>query len=163
MHAKASETTPGAIAPIELDTLVPCGPDAAFDYFTRDVARWWPLSMYSCALARAADVAFDGRVGGHLTETDVDGKRYVWGTVLAWEPGRRIAFTWHPTRPPDDALKVEVTFQTAGEATRVRLVHGGWDRLGAGAAAMREGYASGWPNVLGRLYKGYCERAEASA
>jgi len=68
--------------PIELDTLMPCDPANAFDYFTRDIGRWWPLSRYSCAGERAAGVAFESAMGGTLIETDVDGNRHVWGTVL---------------------------------------------------------------------------------
>jgi uncharacterized protein YndB with AHSA1/START domain len=108
-------------------------------------------------------VSFDGRVHGHLTETDVDGGQHVWGTILVWEPGRKVSFTWHPGKPPDDALMVAITFVAAGAATRVRLVHSGWERLGASAAEARESYASGWPTVLGRLYKGYCDGAAAHA
>lgn len=148
-----------ALPPIELDAMVPCSPLAAFEYFTRDIGHWWPLSKYSCSEARAAGVAFEGRVGGRLIETDVDGKQYVWGTVRAWEPGEALAFTWHPGKANDAALEVSITFSEAGAMTRVRLVHSGWERLGDAAAKTREAYAGGWPTVLGRLYKGYCEEA----
>jgi len=156
VHARQSENV---VAPIEIDTLVPCAPEAAFAYFTRDIGRWWPLARYSCSEARAAGVALDGRIGGKLVERDLDGREYVWGTVLAWEPGRRVVLTWHPGKPPDEALTLTVTFDAAGTSTRVRLVHSGWERLGANAADARQSYASGWPTVLGKLYKAYCEGA----
>ena len=149
------------VPPIELETLVPCAPEAAFDYFTRDIGRWWPLAKYLCSEARAAGVSFDGRVGGKLTEVDVDGKEYVWGTVLAWEPGSKVSFTWHPGKSPDTPLTVAITFDAAGDSTRVRLVHSGWERLGTIATEAREGYAKGWPTVLGQLYKAYCGEAGA--
>jgi len=154
VHASRSEH---AVPPIEIDTLVPCAPDAAFDYFTRDIGRWWPLARYSCSQEHAASVQFDD---GKLVETDRDGKRYEWGEVLAWERGRRLALTWHPGTPPEDALIVTVTFDAAGDGTRVKLVHSGWERLGAKAADARASYAGGWPTVLGRLYKDYCEGAK---
>jgi uncharacterized protein YndB with AHSA1/START domain len=167
VHAKeneqANDGTADAPPPIELDTLVACTPDAAFDYFTRDIARWWPRSRYSCSGASAAGVAFEGRQGGKLIETDADGKRYVWGTVSIWEPGKRLALTWHPGKEPDEALAVAITFQEAGAMTRVRLVHSGWERLGPSAAKARESYANGWPTVMGRLFKGYCEQAATDA
>ncbi len=128
---------PGAAAflpPIELDAIVPCTPRTAFLYFTRDIARWWPLSHHSCSGARAAGVAFEEGVGGRLIETDVDGRQYVWGTVQVWEPGRALAFSWHPGKPVAAALTVSLTFQEAGATTRVRLVHSGWERLGESAA-----------------------------
>ena len=162
MHAKVSELVP----PIGIDALVPCGPVAAFDYFTRDIGRWWPLARYSCSMARAANVAIEGRVGGHISETDVDGKRHVWGTVTEWAPGRKVAFTWHPGLPTEVAMVVAITFEAAGESTRVRLVHSGWERLGDDATATRESYAKGWPTVIGQLYKGYCDgerRSEGSS
>jgi uncharacterized protein YndB with AHSA1/START domain len=153
VHASRNEH---ALPPIEIDTLVPCGTHAAFDYFTRDIARWWPLAQYSCSEERAAGVSFDG---GKLVETDRDGKQYVWGTVLAWEPGRCLVMTWHPGTPPEIATTITVTFDAAGTSTRVRLVHSGWERLGDKATDARGSYAGGWPTVLGRLYQGYCEGA----
>ena len=161
-QANGGVSTAPSVPPIELDTMVPCTPRAAFDYFTRDIGRWWPLSRYSCSEARAASVAFDGGAGGRLIETDVDGQKYVWGTVQVWEPGKALAFSWHPGKPEDAALRVSVTFEEAGAMTRVRLVHSGWERLGDAAAKAREAYASGWPTVLGRLYKAHCEQAASN-
>ena len=149
--------------PIELEALVACAPEAAFEYFTRDISRWWPLARYSCSETRAACVAFEERLGGRLIETDIDGKQYVWGTVLAWEPGRKLTFSWHPGKASDNALTVAITFEAAGDSTRVRLVHSGWERLGAGAAETHASYASGWPKVFGELYAGYCNQAAESA
>lgn len=154
MPASPSDTAATVIPPIELDTLVPCSPEAAFDYFTRDIARWWPLSRYSCSGERAAGVRFDD---GKIVETDREGNGYVWGSVLAWEPGRLVAFTWHPGKPPSDALTVTITFAAAGASTRVKLVHSGWERLGEMGREARETYANGWPAVFGELYRNYCE------
>ncbi len=39
-------------------------PTRAFDYFTRDIGRWWPVARYSCSEARAAGVSFERREGG---------------------------------------------------------------------------------------------------
>ena len=112
---------------------------------------------------RAATVAFEGSCGSRLIETDFDGKQYVWGTVRVWEPGKALAFTWHPGKSDDAPLEVSITSAQAGTMTRVRLVHSGWDRLGDAAAKTREAYAGGWPVVFGRLYKGHCEDAAAGA
>jgi len=157
-RGRAAEAA-GVPPPIELDTLVPCSPDAAFAYFTRDIARWWPLSRHSCSLARAAGVAFQEGVGGLLVEKDVDGNEHVWGTVLDWDPGRRVRFTWHPGKDAAAALEVDVTFHPAGAMTRVRLVHSGWGRLGKQAASARANYAGGWPTVLQERFRIHCEHA----
>ena len=145
-----------ALAPIELDVVVPCDARRAFDYFTRDIARWWPLARYSCAEANAATVAFEPREGGRLVETARDGTEHPWGTVTTWEPGRRVEFTWHPGRDVATAQRVEVVFRAAGDGTRVTLTHGGWEALGERAATAREAYRNGWPTVLGRMYRDYC-------
>ena len=151
------------VSPIELDTLVPCTPDAAFNYFTADIGRWWPLSRYSCSADRAVTVSFEGTQHGKLIETDVEGRQYIWGTVLDWERGKKLTFSWHPGGDPDHALTVAITFQAVGAMTRVRLVHDGWERLGASAAQSRQAYANGWPTVLGQLFREYCEHAAKSS
>jgi uncharacterized protein YndB with AHSA1/START domain len=95
-------------------------------------------------------VTFQGRVGGRVFETAPDGTEHLWGTVTEWDPPRRVAFTWHPGRPVDSRQEVEVTFQPAGQGSRVDLVHSGWEHLGEQAVGMRAGYDTGWDFVLGR-------------
>ena len=73
----------------------------------------------------------------------------VWGTVIVWERGSKVSFTWHPGKSPDTPLTVAITFDAAGDSTRVRLVHSGWERLGTIATEAREGYAKGWPSNHG--------------
>ena len=149
----------GALAPIVIDVVVPCDARRAFDYFTRDIARWWPLARYSCAEQDAMTVAFEPCEGGRLVETARDGTEHPWGTVRTWDPGHRVAFSWHPARDPAMAQWVDVAFRDAGDGTRVTLTHGGWDALGDRAAESREAYRNGWPTVLGRLYRDFCAAA----
>jgi len=156
VHANPSETATLAVPHIEIDTLVPCAPDAAFEYFTRDIGRWWPLARYSCGMENSTGVFFED---GKLIETDRSGKRHVWGSVTARKPGRRVALTWHPGLPAETAMNVEVTFDAAGDSTRVKLVHTGFERLGDQGASTRAQYAGGWPAVIGQVYRGYCEKA----
>ena len=132
-----------ALAPLEFELVVPCDPARAFDYFTRDIASWWPLESHSCSEDEAAWIAFEPRAGGGLVETTPGGDAHRWGTVTAWEPGRRVAFTWHPGRDPSTAQAVEVAFRAHPSGTRVTLVHGGWDALGERAASTRTNYAAG--------------------
>ena len=102
------DADPGnALAPMVLETTVPCPPERAFAYFTRDIARWWPLTLYSRGGADAQDVRFEPRVGGGLVETTRDGAAHRWGTVDAWDPGARIAFSWHPGRDDSAAQRVD--------------------------------------------------------
>ena len=145
--------------PIELDVVVPCDPARAFDYFTRDIGRWWPLATHSCAEDNAAGVAFEPRAGGRLVETARDGTEHPWGTVSAWEPGRRIAFSWHPGRDPATAQWIEVAFRANPAGTRVTLLHGGWETLGERAATSREGYTHGWQTVFTQRFGDFCRAA----
>jgi uncharacterized protein YndB with AHSA1/START domain len=154
MNAEAAAAT---LVPIVVDVVVPCAAGRAFDYFTRDIARWWPLATHSCGAAEAADVAFEARVGGRLVERTRDGTRHVWGEVTAWEPGARVAFTWHPGREASAATFVDVRFAASGDGTRVTLTHGGWERRDDGAR-VRENYVGGWRMVIGERYAEYCER-----
>lgn len=156
-------TAAAALAPIEIDLVVPCDPARAFDYFTRDVAQWWPLASHSCAGDDAADVAFEPRAGGALVETAKDGAKHRWGTVTAWEPGRRVAFTWHPGRDPATAQQVDVSFRPNPAGTRVTLVHGGWEALGERAAETRGNYVGGWRIVFDERYGAFCAGAAGRA
>jgi uncharacterized protein YndB with AHSA1/START domain len=152
-----------ALPPIVLEQQLACPPGRAFDYFTRDIARWWPLSVHSCNAEvlddPPVDVAFEPRVGGGLIETTRSGGKHRWGTVTAWEPGVRMAMTWHPGGDPAKATSLDVTFAPNSSGTLVTLTHGGWDATREGAAAIYQSYSGGWVTVFGKLYAGYCENA----
>lgn len=126
-------------------------PPAAFELFTEGIGEWWPLASHSVGRDDATSVACEPRVGGRIIETLGTGEIAVWGTIVAWEPARRVRFTWHPGTPEAEATDVEVSFRpdpgTGG--TVVELVHTGWDRRPDGGAA-RAGYDAGWVLVLGR-------------
>jgi hypothetical protein len=53
---------------------------------------------------------------------------------------------------------VEVSFEPAGTGTAVRIVHSGWERLGAAAEERRERNERGWAGVLER-YRVACSTA----
>lgn len=146
----------GTTAPIVLEVAVDAPPARAFDYFTRDIGRWWPLARFSCGGDDAVDVAFEPQVGGGLLERTRDGALHRWGTVLAWTPGRHLRFSWHPGRDDRAAQWVDVAFRPAGRGSVVTLTHGGFDALGPRAAAVRDDYVNGWPLVFGQRFAGYC-------
>ena len=144
------------IEPVVKRVRVPASPEAAFRRFTGELGRWWPLATHSVGRESAESVVLEGRIGGRIVERTRTGEEHVWGTVTAWSPPVRVAFTWHPGRDPATAQEVEVRFE-AGESgaggepgrTDVTLVHGGWERYGEGAAASRDEYVEGWAYVLG--------------
>lgn len=132
---------------------VKASPEQAFRRFTDELASWWPLQSHSVGEGAAETVVMEGRVGGRIVERIRGGREAVWGTVTAWEPPRRVAFTWHPGAEPATAQDVEVRFTPVGGGTRVELEHRGFERLGRLARRARRGYPLGWAYVLG-LYAG---------
>ncbi len=140
-----TETT--ALAPVVKTVLVAASPDRAFEVFTSRLGDWWPLARYSVDGPKAEGVVMDCREGGEVVETTGDGSREVWGTVVEWAPPDRLALTWHPGQPADEATRVEVAFVAEGTSTRLTLTHTGWEGHGAGAEA-RASYDSGWVAVL---------------
>jgi uncharacterized protein YndB with AHSA1/START domain len=125
--------------------------EPAFQLFTEEIRRWWPLATHSVGGEEAVACYLEGRSGGRFYEVWRDGSQSDWGKVLAWEPSRRVAFTLHPGRTPDFATEVEVTFDEEAGGTRLTLTHCGWERLGEGANAERKIYESGWDSVLRRF------------
>jgi uncharacterized protein YndB with AHSA1/START domain len=144
---------PESLPPIRKSILVDATREAAFSRFTAELASWWPLASHSVGGDSAQTVVMEPRVGGRIVERLVDGTQHVWGTLEAWDPPNRIAFTWHPGRDPSTAQNVEVTFVRWNEKTRVVLTHSGFERLGKLARRARRGYRIGWTYVLG-VYAG---------
>lgn len=142
----ASSSTP--VAPVRRTVLVSWDQATAFAHFTERFAEWWPRSSHSIGGKRVIRIAFDCRVGGQIVEELSDGRRFLWGTLTAWDPPHRVAFTWHPSMAPDKAQDVEVRFTPSGSGTEVVLVSTGWERLGADARKLRRGYDIGWGSVL---------------
>jgi hypothetical protein len=141
------------LPPVRRSVVVPWAPEQAFRRFTIEIASWWPLRSHSVGGDRAETVVFEDRIGGRIYERNRDGQDSTWGTVSAWDPPRRVAFTWHPGRPTDTAQRIEVRFLPEGTGTRLELTHDDWERYGAMAHRVRRGYSVGWAYVL-RLWAG---------
>ena len=126
---------------IERTIRIDAAPEVIFEALTTPelVERWL-----------CHEAAVEPRLGGRIVETAPDGTEHLWGTVTAWEPPDRLAFTWHPGRTADTRQEVEITFLPDGDGARVSLVHSGWERLGERAADVRRNYEGGWGIVLGR-------------
>jgi uncharacterized protein YndB with AHSA1/START domain len=125
--------------------------DVAFRVFTERIGDWWPLPTHGCFGEQAAGLRI---ADGRLVERSVDGAVEIWGEVLAWEPPRRFAVTWHPGRPGGPHSVVEVEFRPDRDGTRVELTHSGWEAYGERAAELRAAYEGpdAWTKVLG-LYR----------
>ena len=98
------------IPPIVKVVTVSAAAPEAFRIFTARFGRWWPLATHSVGRSRSAGVSFGRAVGEPIVEMLEDGSRTEWGTILTWLPPDRVAFTWHPGEPEEQATMVEVTF-----------------------------------------------------
>ena len=151
------------IAPIHATVTVGRTPEEAFRIFTREMGSWWPLHAFSIAedthggSVKAETIVFEEREGGFVIERVSDGSEATWGTVLAWEPPRRLILAWKPNMTDNPPTELEVTFTADGDGTRVDLEHRGWDRLGALAEEARAGYGENWNGVLA-LFAGAVEQ-----
>jgi uncharacterized protein YndB with AHSA1/START domain len=124
--------------------------DRAFHLFTTEIGKWWPLKEgLSLGADRAHEIFLEGHVGGRFFERFTDGAEFEVGVVTAYEPPRRVVFTW---RQPDwnAATEVEVRFAPEADGTRVELEHRGWNALRAELRKTRGGYDGGWDLALSR-------------
>jgi uncharacterized protein YndB with AHSA1/START domain len=115
-------------------------PQRAFAAFVDDIGAWWRPSPLFQITPRPGVLSFEPGEGGRLIETRAGGKAFEIGRILAWEPPRRLIFSWRQANfPPDLQTEVEVVFEPVGEETRVSVEHRGFDRVPAGAA--RHGFS----------------------
>jgi uncharacterized protein YndB with AHSA1/START domain len=154
-----SEVAGFTVPPLEKTVLVRCDPARAFQAFTAEIGQWWPLQMFSVAQGKARNATIEPRQGGRIYETTDDGGTHDWGRVLSWSPPNAFSMSWYPGRPADRHTVVELSFAAEGDATRVRLVHRGWENLGTDGATSRGNYDGGWDKVLGHAFAGYLARA----
>jgi uncharacterized protein YndB with AHSA1/START domain len=137
-----------SLAPLRKVVVVALEQERAFELFTAEIGRWWPLPTHSVGLGDSVSVSLPSEVGGSIVETLRDGSTCVWGTITGWDPPAAISFSWHPGQTESAAGDVAVRFRPAGAGkTEVELTHSGWDRRVDGAAA-RLGYDNGWDAVL---------------
>jgi len=157
------ETTGGSSAMpldiIEKTIVVPLSPKDAFETFTKDLARWWPLQSHSLSAGEKRlpkDVKIEEKKGGQIIETLPDGSTAAWARITEFEPGAHLALDWHVGRDEADATQVSLRFLPHPEGCEVRLTHGGWDALGAEATTTQASYTTGWDAVLGHCFAGAC-------
>ncbi len=146
------------VPPIVKTVTVRAAPERAFAFFAEDFARWWPLGWAHTGPDPAA-CAIEPRVGGRVFERSSDGRETPWGTVLAYDPPHRLAFSWVVQLLPGQEQLVEIRFAPDPGGTRVELTHSGWEKLGEAATALRERYERGWGSILEQHFVEYVNNA----
>jgi uncharacterized protein YndB with AHSA1/START domain len=134
---------------VEKSVTVTVPVERAFEVFTAEIATWWPLQTHAVDTENPETVVMEGRVGGRLFERTSAGQEHVWGTIVAWDPPRRVTYSWHPGRGEETAQEVDVTFTPEGDGTRVVVRHYGWEKLGEPMDETIAGYDEGWDLVIG--------------
>jgi uncharacterized protein YndB with AHSA1/START domain len=148
------------LSPVVKTIIVRRTPADAFHIFTAEISAWWPMKKHTRAKDALGEVTvrvdFEDRVGGRIYETLNTGEQRDWGEVLAFEPGKRVEFSFGMGRARDKAGEVEVQFESVGPgACRVTLTHRHWERFGDEAEAMRRGFANGWDAVFVESFGGF--------
>jgi uncharacterized protein YndB with AHSA1/START domain len=137
--------------------VVPGTPERAFDAFTERLGEFKPPE-HNLLGSPIVSTVLEPRVGGHIIDTGEDGSQCRWARVIAFDPPRRLVFSWDigPTwqlEDPEHASEVELRFVADGpEHTRVELEHRHLDRHGPGWPAVHDGVNGehGWPLYLAR-------------
>lgn len=139
-------------APV-IETIVVDAPiERTFEMFTAGIGSWWPTDHHILQ-AELAEMVFEPRVGGHIIDRGADGSECRWARVLAYEPPRRVVFSWDISlawqieTDPARTSEVEVRFIAEPEdRTRVELEHRGIERHGEGWEQMHAavGSPNGW-------------------
>ncbi len=140
---------------------IAASPARVFEAFTQDIVLWWsPNPLFQLTPRGDGALRFEPGEGGRLVTTLPNGKAFEVGRITAWEPPRRLAFTWRQASFAEGQLThVEVLFEAVGEETRVSVEHRGWDTVPAEHVA-RHGFperiflqrqGEHWRALLGRL------------
>jgi uncharacterized protein YndB with AHSA1/START domain len=127
------------------------------------MSSWWPRTHHIGEAEMVAAIV-EPRIGGRWYEIGDDGKDCQWGVVLAWEPPRHLALSWHldgDFRYDPEALhasRVDVWFHAQDDgSTLVELVHTDLDRHGPTWTRLRDRATRGWSYILST----YVDRMDA--
>ncbi len=154
-----------SLEPIRRSIKVRCSVEEAFQVFTEQMSRWWPLDTHSRVAdeelrgVTAVGVEVEPWAGGQVLERRSDGERLSWGRVLVWDPPARLVISWKPNGNPQPPTELELNFRPEGSGTRVSLEHRGWERLGGNAQKARADYVEGWPKLFDARYGRAADRA----
>ena len=101
-----------------------CAPVVAFDVFTRQMPKWWPVDSHSVSAGSGdvpATLIVERKRDGQIVEIDKQGNSHLWGNFQAYEAPYRVNIAWHVDEPAISATNIEVVFgmETHGETAVV--------------------------------------------
>ena len=139
---------------VRATTTVALPAQEAFTLFTEEIGTWWNADHHIIE-APLSRMVFEPYVGGNVYDVGTDGSECRWSRVLAFDPPRRVVFSWdingHWTIETDHdrCSEVEVTFTAEGPSTtRVVLQHLHLERHGDDLVPQLDGIRSGWQGGL---------------
>lgn len=142
------------IAPVRKQVTVMASQQRAFDWFTREMSRWWPAT-HSILKSPLKQYVVEPHAGGRWYAVGEDGSTGETGHVIAWDPPQRLVLAWqlngHWQFDPQLITEVEVRFVAEGPAaTRVELEHRNLQRMGETAEQIRGmvDAPGGWSAIL---------------
>jgi uncharacterized protein YndB with AHSA1/START domain len=86
-------TTNSSVPPVRKTVTVRATPARAFAIFTDDMDSWWPRSHH-IGKSPLEETLIEGRKGGRCYSRHEDGTECDWGSILVWEPPRRLVLAW---------------------------------------------------------------------
>jgi uncharacterized protein YndB with AHSA1/START domain len=156
-----------ADTPVRKSIVVHAPADHAFRVFTDDIDGWWPREHH-IGKVPMKKVIVEGARGGRCYTVQTDGTDCDWGSVLVWDPPRRLVIAWQinaewqyePDVAKSSEFEVRFTPQPDG-STKVDLEHRHFERLGAAGKGMSTMVDSpgGWGDSL-RLYADRAEKTK---
>ena len=132
--------------------------DRAFAVFTELFGDFKPAE-HNLLAAPIAETVFEPRIGGNIVDRAADGTECRWARILAYDPPKRVVFSWDISpqwrveTDPELTSEVEVRFVAeTPDRTRLELEHRHLDRHGPGWESVRDGVVddAGWPLYLAR-------------
>ena len=110
--------------PLRLQFDIECPPEHAFAVWTTRLSSWWPKG-HSASGHPETVVILEPHLGGRIIERTPNGTENEWAT------------------------DVVLTFVYLGDgATRLEIMHSGWERLGAEGREWRDSNTAGWRALL---------------
>ncbi|MDR3690197.1 MAG: SRPBCC domain-containing protein [Fimbriimonas sp.] len=118
-------------------------PEELFDHWVKPelLLLWWPK-----------DVELDAVVGGMYRFGWPEQDWVLRGRYEAFEPGRRLRFTWHWDQHPADIdpMWVDVFFMPIDRGVRLSIFHGPYSESASDQGA-KQGHLEGWIHFGMRL------------